>query len=162
MVSSSGGRGAGEIGGLGGWVGGIGEKTREIMANCQWEMDVWKKKRGKKVFGHVCTTQTGTSAFFSPFIYISSMRYIGGHMICLLLFFFKQILMPKIAAFVVVGLIPLSAPASRTHCVSFCSPQEGRTGASVFGLAMSKSALLVLSRGGCTPSLPLSLSQPHH
>lgn len=70
--------------------------------------------------------------------------------------------MPKIAAFVVIGLIPLSAPASRTHCVSFCSLQEGRTGASVFGLAMSKSALLVLSRGGCTPSLPLSLSPSHH
>lgn len=58
--------------------------------------------------------------------------------------------MPEIGAFVVIGLIPLSAPASRTHCVSFCYPQEGRTGASVFGLAMSKSALLVLSQKGYT------------
>lgn len=64
--------------------------------------------------------------------------------------FFCLRLMPEIGAFVVIGLIPLSAPASRTHCVSFCYPQEGRTGASVFGLAMSKSALLVLSQKGYT------------
>lgn len=80
------------------------------------------------------------------------------HMICI----FLPRLMPEIAAFVVVGLIPLSAPASWTHCVSFCYPQEGRTGASVFGLAMSKSALLVLSQWGYTHThihtLPLSLS----
>lgn len=66
------------------------------------------------------------------------------HMMCI----FLPRLMPEITAFVVVGLIPLSAPASWTHCGSFCYPQEGRTGASVFGLAMSKSALLVLSRRG--------------
>lgn len=65
--------------------------------------------------------------------------------------------MPEIAAFVVIGLIPLSAPASWTHCVSFCSPQEGRTGASVFELAMSKSALLVLSQKGCAHTRSLSL-----
>lgn len=65
--------------------------------------------------------------------------------------------MPGIVAFVVIGLIPLSALASWTHCVSFCSPQEGRTGASVFGLAMSKSALLVPMQDGCTHLSPLPL-----
>lgn len=78
-----------------------------------------------------------------------------------LFFFFLPRLVPGIVAFVVIGLIPLSAPASWTHCVSFCSPQEGRTGASVFGLAMSKSVLLVLTQDGCT-CLSFSLRKEKH
>lgn len=73
-----------------------------------------------------------------------------SHMKCI----FLLQLVPEIATFVVVGLIPLSAPASWAHCVSFCYPQEGKTRASVFGLATSKSALLVLAYS-------LSLSQSH-
>lgn len=76
------------------------------------------------------------------------------------IFVFVVFFLPRLVpgmAFVVIGLIPLSALASWTHCVSFCSPQEGRTGASVFGLAMSKSALLVPTQDGCT-CLSLSLS----
>lgn len=98
--------------------------------------------------------------FLAPCTIAEAMSYVYGFLFCCFGFFFvcffQQTLMPKTAAFVVLGLIPLSAPASPTHCVSFCSPQEGRTGASVFGLAMSKSALLVLSQEGCTPSLCLT------
>ena len=86
--------------------------------------------------------------------------FFDHEMIFLLGFFFLPRLVPGIVAFVVIGLIPLSAPASWTHCVSFCSPQEGRTGASVFGLAMLKSALLVPTQdGGTCLSLSLGLSE---
>lgn len=146
------------------WKPTVAKKQRIIvrLTGCQWEIFYVKKQKNK----NRCTPGVKEESFkheFNDFIpytimHFLTIKYIFFFGFCF--FFFLPRLVPGIVAFVVIGLIPLSAPASWTHCVSFCSPQEGRTGASVFGLAMSKSALLVPTQDGCTClSLSLFLSE---
>lgn len=67
MVSSSGGRGAGEIGGFGGG-GHWRENARDNgkLTDCQWEMDVWKKKGGEKYLDMFVQLKPGRLDVFFP------------------------------------------------------------------------------------------------